>query len=150
VTAVVQLERGEATLRFYDTLKSNRIRFHGQSTQLAANFTAALAIQERKAVQKLPELLAVLRAEPYLAFTGLYRTEPNDPGKIPVVMMHGINSRPDTWNDVFNELRADRVIRENFQFFEFYYPTGIPIINSGSRLREELSRLEMSMASDPF
>ena len=147
-TALIEFDApGHAVLRFYETLRRDRVRFGNSTADLAANFTAALAIQEIKTDKKLPELIAVLRAEPYLPYTGLYRTEPFDPNKIPVILVHGLNSRADTWNDIVNELRATRTIRENFQFFEFYYPTGLPILYSGARLRAELFRLREAMGS---
>jgi hypothetical protein len=64
--------------------------------------------------------------------------EPYQPGKIPIVMIHGLISGPWTWTDVINELRADPVLRERYQLWVFRYPTGGPLLHAAARLRCEL------------
>jgi pimeloyl-ACP methyl ester carboxylesterase len=71
---------------------------------------------------------------------GLYQFARFDPNKIPVVFVHGLMSRPETWVATVNELMADKQIRERYQFWFFLYPTGLPVWGSAAALRAELDR----------
>lgn len=59
-------------------------------------------------------------------------------GRIPVVLVHGTVSSPVVWAPAMNTLRADPVIRENFEFWLFIYRSGYPINYSAVTLREAL------------
>jgi pimeloyl-ACP methyl ester carboxylesterase len=65
---------------------------------------------------------------------------PFEPGKIPVVFVHGLFSSPRAWVQTINELRNSPAIASRYQFWVFLYPTGLPIPASARRLREDLAR----------
>ena len=44
------------------------------------------------------------------------------------------------WLNVINDLEADPVLRERYQYWEFGYPTGNPIAYSALKLREALAK----------
>jgi pimeloyl-ACP methyl ester carboxylesterase len=46
------------------------------------------------------------------------------------------------WVPIINQLREDPVIRKNYQFWVFYYPTGIPVPVSSLHLRNDLAKAE--------
>jgi pimeloyl-ACP methyl ester carboxylesterase len=66
---------------------------------------------------------------------------PYQPGKIPVVLVHGLLSSPLTWAPVFNDLQADPALRERFQFWYYFYPTGLPYLATAAQLRGQLAGL---------
>ena len=66
--------------------------------------------------------------------------EPYTPGKIPVLMVHGLWSSPLTWMEMFNDLRSMREIRDNYQFWFYEYPTGQPFWDSAAQLRDDLAK----------
>ncbi len=70
--------------------------------------------------------------------TGLFMMQPHAPGKIPVVVIHGLISDPVTWVTMVNELLVDPAIQERFEFWAFYYPTGTPFPLEAERLRFQL------------
>jgi len=72
--------------------------------------------------------------------TGLYMLRPDQPGKIPVVFVHGLSSTPSAWVQTINELRNTPLIASRYQFWVFLYPTGLPIPASARRLRESLTQ----------
>src|SRR5262249_43983976 len=72
------------------------------------------------------EFPGFLRADRLRDRTGIYMFEPYQPGKIPVVMVHGLLSSPLTWTPLFNDLRADPELRKHFQFWFYVYPPGNP------------------------
>jgi pimeloyl-ACP methyl ester carboxylesterase len=65
--------------------------------------------------------------------------QPYQPGKIPVLMVHGLWSSPLTWMEMFNDLRSDPEIRDHFQFWFYLYPTGVPFWTTATRLRRDLA-----------
>jgi pimeloyl-ACP methyl ester carboxylesterase len=57
-----------------------------------------------------------------------------------VVFVHGTFSSPVWWAEMWNTLRADPVLRERCQFWNFIYPSGRPVPVSAARLRDEINR----------
>jgi pimeloyl-ACP methyl ester carboxylesterase len=68
----------------------------------------------------------------------MYMLEPYDPGKIPVLLVHGLWSSPLTWMEMFNDLRSFPEIRDQYQFWFYLYPTGQPFWISAAQLRADL------------
>lgn len=68
----------------------------------------------------------------------LLMMEPYQRGKIPVIFIHGLWSDPVTWVDAVNELRSQRDIYRQYQFWFFRYPTGRGLLESAAELREKL------------
>jgi pimeloyl-ACP methyl ester carboxylesterase len=77
--------------------------------------------------------------------TGLYMTRPYEPGKIPVVLVHGLFSSPRAWVQTVNELQNSPAIATRYQFWVFLYPTGLPIPASARRLRASLARVREAL-----
>jgi pimeloyl-ACP methyl ester carboxylesterase len=73
--------------------------------------------------------------------TALYMSRPYEPGKIPVIFVHGLVSSPRAWVKTINELENTPRIDSRYQFWVFLYPTGLPIPSSARRLRESLLRV---------
>ncbi len=83
----------------------------------------------------------LLRPDKTAAVAGLYMLEPYQPGKIPVLMVHGLWSSPLTWMEMFNDLRSDPNIRSRYQFWFYLYPTGQPFWYSAAQLRQGLAAM---------
>jgi hypothetical protein len=72
---------------------------------------------------------------------GLYMLEPYQPGKIPIVFVHGLLSDPLTWIEMGNELRAVPGLLQRYQLWVFQYPTASPFFDSGAVLRRQLKQI---------
>jgi pimeloyl-ACP methyl ester carboxylesterase len=108
---------------------------------LAADFTTPLC---RSLTRDFVDRLAYegfFRADRVRDRTGLVLFEPYEPGKIPVLLLHGLLSAPLTWAPLLNDLRADPVLRERYQFWAYFYPSGNPFPTSASDLRAALDKL---------
>jgi len=68
----------------------------------------------------------------------LFLQEPHQRGKIPVLFVHGLSSNPGAWLLMVNRLQADPAIRDHYEFWYAFYPTGAPLMVSAVRLRREL------------
>ena len=65
--------------------------------------------------------------------------EPHQPGRIPVVFIHGLASDEGTWFDMINELRAWPEFHRRFEPWVFHYPTGAAFLQSSAMLRRQLT-----------
>ncbi len=112
-----------------------------QGVPLAADLTTPLAHQFIQS--RLIELAfgGLLRPDEYGSTLGIFIREPYQPGKIPVLFVHGLSSSPDAWMRMANDLQADPLIRSRYQFWFAYYPSGAPMMVSAGRLRQSLHDL---------
>ncbi len=79
------------------------------------------------------------------SFSGLYMLQPYQPNKIPVVMIHGFWSSPITWVQMFNDLYSDPALRDRYQFWFYFYPTGKPPETTAADLRRQIADLRQSL-----
>lgn len=84
----------------------------------------------------------LLRPGEALGRANLMMLRPYDPGKIPVVMVHGLISSPLAWIPMINELLRDPTIQQRYQFLLYMYPTGVPLPIAASGLRDSLKQAE--------
>jgi pimeloyl-ACP methyl ester carboxylesterase len=140
VTALVRTEGGNPELVFYRTRVDDDVVIGGREVELAADFSAPLAYMLSRGQNRNLDLSSLIRTDRKFRFTGLYQFHRFEPNKIPVVFVHGLMSRPETWVPAVNELMADEEIRERYQFWFFLYPTGLPVWGSAAELRSELDR----------
>jgi len=69
---------------------------------------------------------------------GLYLLQPYEPGRIPLVLIHGLASDASTWEDVVCTLCSNPGISEKYQIWLYQYPTGQPYLRTAADLRREL------------
>jgi pimeloyl-ACP methyl ester carboxylesterase len=67
---------------------------------------------------------------------GLYFIEPYDPGRVPVVFVHGMTGTPREFGAL-----VDALDRTRFQPWMFYYPSGLPLDTLGMGLHQALETL---------
>jgi hypothetical protein len=153
VTAFFRFEGSLADLRacragrleMYNPLSVQAIDVEGVFTPLETDLTTPLAYFLAQIDFEKVGLGGFLRPDKVQNLSGIYLMEPYQPGKIPVLFVHGLLSSPLTWATMFNELRADPVLRERFQFWFYLYPTANPYLNSAADLREALTNLRTSL-----
>lgn len=128
-----------ATLTAYDPTAVGRVRLGNAEYPLAADFTAPIVDRTRDISELRLALGGLFR--PDASDASLVMLQPYDSKRIPVVLVHGLNSHPRMWRNVINDLNADPQLRGKFQYWVFQYPSGWPISYSAMRLREELAAL---------
>ncbi|MEO5914920.1 MAG: hypothetical protein ABIS50_11850 [Luteolibacter sp.] len=127
----------------YDPTYLSRVKLGATEYPLAADYTAPI-VEQTNDINEFTIALSGL-IHPGAIDSKLILLEPYDPQRIPILLVHGLNSHPRMWRDVINDLRADPKLRGKYQFMLFYYPTGWPISYSSMRLREELNALESTV-----
>ena len=142
VTATAQFEGSRCVISINDPLAAESVRVDGHSYPLAANFTASYALLlAREKPQKLG-FARLLRPQEYAATARVARLEPYNPNKTVLLVIHGLMDTPATWVPMLNDLRGDKDIRRNYQFWFFSYPSGYPYPYSAAILRHELDAIE--------
>ncbi len=146
----------QGVLEFYDPLVTTDTTVGGRRVALETDFTTPLAyflskpeLQSLATVGLLrPDELLKMRPDRPDPIMGLYMLEPYEPGKIPVVMVHGLWSSPMTWMEMFNDLRSSPQIRDHYQIWFYLYPTGQPFWISAAQFRADLAEARRTL--DPY
>jgi pimeloyl-ACP methyl ester carboxylesterase len=129
-------------LELYNPLTVQVVRTAGQIVPLETDLTTPLAyFLANSNLGDITDIIGFVRGDNIRAQTGIRMLAPYQPGKIPVVLVHGLLSSPLTWAPVMNDLQADPSLRERYQFWYYYYPTGAPYLASAAELRRELEQL---------
>ena len=138
-TLVAQPDRdGTWVLRFHHTRNVQRIQVSGKAQDLAYDLSTPLARSMAGSTNGHMALRGLFHSDRYLEDTGIYVPDVYDPGKIPVVFVHGIKSDPHIWQNAMNEVLRDPELRKKYQCWYFLYPTGLPIYASAAKLRRML------------
>lgn len=69
---------------------------------------------------------------------GIYLIERYDPTRIPILMIHGLQSNPLTWEPLTRAVLSTPDLHQRFQVWHAFYPTGLPPFYTGSRIRAAL------------
>ena len=141
----------ECVLELVDPVRQTKV---GAAPELPveSDLTTPLAYMWSKADLSKYRWSGLLRPEQNMDRAGLMLIRPYEPGKIPVVMVHGLVSTPLVWIPMLNELLGNPRIQEKYQFMLYMYPTGVPLPIAAAGLRETLLEAEKTFCpggSDP-
>lgn len=138
--SLAQLDSGNPVglLEVYSTLDDTMTTVNGMPVPVEADLTTywAHALNQPRLwrVGKLQFLAPAKRIGNQLILH-----QPYEPGRIPIVLVHGTFSSPVTWAEMANSLMADRVLRQRYQVWSFVYGSGNALIQSIADLRSALT-----------
>lgn len=131
-----QQGKSQGVLEIYSALDDFEVQVNNRSVPLETDITTPLAyklndarlwrIGEKRFLTGAKIPVRVLLIQPY------------EPGRIPVVFVHGTASSPVWWAEMLNSLRADPQIRSKFQFWFYQYNSSNMVMLSAAELREAL------------
>lgn len=128
-------------IELLDALHHEKVIAGSGVKPLAADFSVALAaLLERTGDLHRAEFLDVLTPDPKHD-PQLYLMEPYDPGKEPLIMIHGLLDSPLTWAKLTNRLRSEPELRQRYQIWHYLYNTSAPALYSGRILRLQYREL---------
>ncbi|HRQ88766.1 MAG TPA: hypothetical protein PLA50_08200 [Bacteroidia bacterium] len=133
--------RTEVVLSLRDPLREQTVTAGGREFPLAADFSASFAQAFRNQNQDLLGLEGFFKATKRSTSSGIYLTEPYDPHRTPVLLIHGLVSVPMIWRDMIPQMMAEPDLAERYQFLVFAYPSGYPIVESAALLRDSLAEI---------
>ncbi|WP_379709678.1 esterase/lipase family protein [Haloferula chungangensis] len=141
ITALIHFQGNKATVELKDPYDVDQVTIGGHRYPLHADFgtNVSYALSTTR-VDKLG-LARLLNPQRFSNTCRLTRLQPYDPDRIPVLMVHGLQSTPATWVPMYFELMKDPQIRKKYQFWVFSYSSGYPYPYSAALLRKELDRM---------
>jgi pimeloyl-ACP methyl ester carboxylesterase len=128
-----------AVLTLHTPKKTTRLQVRGRTIPLEVDATTPLAYSLRDSGLWDFELGGFMSPETAEFENGISLLSPYEPGKIPLVFVHGTASSPARWIELLNELGADDVLREHYRAWLFIYSTSGPILLSAKSLRDHIT-----------
>jgi len=134
------------SIELHDPLRVDAVLLDGQSRPIAKDISSPFAYRLLNYKGNIvTEFLTPAVKE---GKSRLYTMEPYQPGKTPIVLIHGLLSDPFTWIEMVNELCVTKGFVENFQIWIFEYPTGQPFFASAATMREQLAKARSTFDPD--
>lgn len=84
------------------------------------------------------EALGALRPEHLRQHARVHSLGPYQPGKVPVLFIHGLLSAPGVWTRMLETLNDDPVLRARCQFWVVLYPTTYPLPEAAAFVRRAI------------
>ncbi len=141
------VEENLPVLRLIPRQRQEEVVIGSRRYQLAGDFSAPLEVYWNLTRVREDRFLGLLHPQKLRDVSGLSCIEAYQPGRIPVILTHGLLSSAGTFDNLVNRLLNDPVIRRNYQFWYFNYPTGVAWTISAAEYRRELA--EVRRAVDP-
>jgi hypothetical protein len=138
----------QCTLELMDPVRRRSVGEPPSAIALETDLTTPLAYMWSRTDLERFRWSGLLRPEQGLTRANLLMIRPYEPGKIPVVMVHGLISTPLAWIPMLDELLRDPLIQQKYQFMLYMYPTGVPIPIAAASLRDALSQAKMTFNAD--
>jgi pimeloyl-ACP methyl ester carboxylesterase len=126
-TVLLRFDRGPVpTWAFRQPQDAESVRIGAASHPLKADWSASLALYWQMSRLDDAKLVNMFLPQRLQRDEGISFTRSFDPGRIPLVLVHGLKSSPDIFDRMVNELARVAEIRRNYQLWIYSYPTGMP------------------------
>ncbi|KAA8735620.1 alpha/beta hydrolase [Acinetobacter qingfengensis] len=147
------LNDSDLQLRVIDPNLYLEIHIEQQKYPLAANFSAPYGLWLANNKLGASAYLSLIDREKNLVMPHLFMLEPYNPNKKIIVMIHGLASSPEAWIAVTNDIMGDTTLRDNFQVWQIFYSTNMPIIESRYQiyalLKQSFDQLAVQFPNKP-
>jgi pimeloyl-ACP methyl ester carboxylesterase len=130
----------DAGMTAYDPYHRRTVTLAGSTVPLAGDFTAAYGLWLARSDFGTQSLLTLVGRGDTLDKPRLYLMQPYDPKRRTIIMLHGLASSPEAWINVANELLGDQRLRQQYQIWQIYYPTNIPVAINNVEIRNLINR----------
>ncbi len=148
LTALMEFPKGQKpVLRLIPRHRHETVDVGSLRYQLAGDFSAALEVYWNLTRVREDRMLGLLQPQQLRDTSGLSCIEAYHPGRIPVILTHGLMSSAGTFDNLVNRLLSDPDIRNNYQFWYFNYPTGVAWTITAAEYRKALA--DVRRAVDP-
>ncbi len=136
LTAVLRFPAGQPPVwSFTYPGRAKEVAVGTRKIPMAADWSAPSALYWQMSDLDDLDLVKVFLPSRFSDETALYVSSPYDPKRIPLVMVHGLNSSPGAFKKLYNELNREPWFRENYQVWFYSYPTGNNWLYSAANFR---------------
>jgi pimeloyl-ACP methyl ester carboxylesterase len=126
------------TLQVFSGYEGGTVQVNSNAIPLATDITAPLAYSLNDSFVWGLGMGQFLSSEEKVK-SDVYIGQTYQPGRIPVVFVHGTFSSPVWWAEMMNTLRSDPEICRHYQFWFYIYNSGNPVVYSATKLRDCLT-----------
>ncbi len=133
------LNSKQLDIHLYNPYRTNSVPILGDDYPLAANFSAGYGMWLAENQLSGVGYLNLLARKQEANLPKLFMLEPYDPDKRVIVMIHGLASSPATWVNLTNDILSDDKLRENYQVWQIFYPTNLPILENRYEIQKLLT-----------
>ncbi len=137
--------RETPVLRLIPRHRQEEVEIGALRYQLAGDFSASLEVYWDLTRVREDRMLGLLRPQELRDVSGLSCIEAYQPGRIPVILTHGLMSSAGTFDNLVNRLLSDPEIRNNYQFWYFNYPTGVAWTIAAREYRKALAEVRQTV-----
>ena len=130
------LDSNRYDINLYNPHHTESVDILGKPYYLAANFSASYGMWLAENRLDNVGYFNLLSKQQSLVLPQLFMLEPYDPNKRIIIMLHGLASSPATWISITNDIASDDELRDNYQVWQIFYPTNIPILENRYRIQE--------------
>ena len=131
------LNTNEFDLQVFDPYHYKTVNLLGTDFPLGANFSAPYALWLKDNALGSISIINLLARNSQITQPQLFMLEPYSPNKRVIIMLHGLASSPETWIQLTNDIFNDPALRDNYQVWQIFYPTNIPMLEN----RYEIQKL---------
>ena len=133
--------KGQWMLRLLSPYRCETVTVEGRTYRLAANFSAPIALLVRQSGPlRRSAFRGMLNSSGVSRREKLYLMQPYDPDRIPLLMVHGLQSTAVSFANLINDLSADPVLHARYQIWLYHYPTGTSVLQNAAVLRRILKQ----------
>lgn len=130
------LSHKQLGVHLYNPYRSETATILGNDYPLAANFSAGYGMWLAENQLNGVGYLNLLSRQQETALPKLFMLEPYDPDKRVIIMLHGLASSPATWVNLTNDILNDDKLRDNYQVWQIFYPTNLPILENRYQIQK--------------
>ena len=124
------LSSHQLDIHLYNPYRSESANILGDDYPLAANFSAGYGLWLAENQLDGVGYLNLITRQKKASLPKLFMLEPYDPNKRVIIMVHGLASSPATWVNLTNDIFNDDKLRDNYQVWQIFYPTNLPILEN--------------------
>lgn len=140
-TVTISFSGNRAELVMHESLRLDEVTLKGRTYPLAADYSTPIALMVHNSKVESLGLVRLLVPERYADTARMTRLQLYDRERIPLVLVHGLDSTPGTWTPMLDAIRYDPELRKRYQLWVFSYPSGYPYPYTATLLRQELDRM---------
>jgi pimeloyl-ACP methyl ester carboxylesterase len=143
ITVYLRFDSGQPAERvrvgLADTRLAEYVCFGRQTLPVAADFTAPYAVQITRDHARAAVRAALFGDSVPGSRLGLTISAPWDPGKIPLILVHGLASSAEAWRELTNDILGSEELRGRYQIIHYTYATSESFLATATRFRRDLA-----------
>ncbi|WP_066803223.1 alpha/beta hydrolase [Moraxella oblonga] len=120
---------------FFNPYDNKSVEILGQNYPLFVNYSASYAMWLKENDLDKVGLSNMLQKQE-VSLPELFMLEPYNPDKKVVILVHGLASSPATWVNFTNNLLADPILRDNYQVWQIFYSTNLPMLENRYQIQK--------------